>query len=121
MGVDYVKLGHNIKKYRKMSDLTQEELAKRTGYSDSHIGQIENAYGAPSFDAVCNIADALNVTLDQLNYGNIRNTDDYFTQEILRITKNFSGKQKTMVVDMTLSLMEHLEKYFDEEQNIRKE
>ena len=116
MSVDFILLGQNIKKYRKMADLTQEQLANMTGYTDSHIGQIENAYGTPSYEAVCKIANALNVTMDQLSYGNIDNTDDYFVQELKRITAEFNDKQKRFAIDMTLSLMEQLKKHFEEEQ-----
>jgi len=115
MSVDYTLLGRNIKRYRKMADLTQEQLANMTGYTDSHIGQIENAYGIPSYEAVCNIANALNVTMDQLSYGNINNTDDYFFQELKRITAEFDDKQKRFAIDMILSLMEQLKKHFEEE------
>jgi len=115
MSVDYTLLGRNIKRYRKMADLTQEQLANMTGYTDSHIGQIENAYGTPSYEAVCKIANALNVTMDQLSYGNINNTDDYFFQELKRITAEFDDKQKRFAIDMILSLMEQLKKHFEEE------
>lgn len=116
MSADYIKLGQNIKKYRKKADLTQEQLAAMTGYTDSHIGQIENAHGTPSYEAVCNIADALNVTLDQLSYGSLKNADGYFVQELLRMTEGFNDKQKRFAIDMILSLMEPLEKHFKEEQ-----
>lgn len=116
MGVDYTLLGQNIKKYRKMANLTQEQLATMTGYTDSHIGQIENAYGIPSYEALTNIADALDVTMDQLSYGNIKNDDGYFIQELLRITAGFKDKQRRFAIDMTLSLMEQIRKHFEEEQ-----
>ena len=115
MSVDFILLGQNIKKYRKMADLTQEQLANMTGYTDSHIGQIENAYGIPSYEAVCNIANALNVTMDQLSYGNINNAEGYFIEELKRITAEFNDKQKRFAIDMTLSLMEQLKKHFEKE------
>lgn len=115
MSVDYVKLGKNIKRYRRMNDLTQEQLAKMTGYSESHIGQIENAYGIPSYEALCCIADALNITMDQISYGSIQNTESYFVHELLRITNGLDEKQKRFAMDMILSLMEPLKKHFEEE------
>lgn len=117
MNVDFIGLGQNIKKYRKMANLTQEQLASMVGYSDSHIGQIENAYGVPSYEAVVKIANALNVTMDQICYGNLENTDGYFIQELVRLTKRFDDRYKTLAIDMTLSMIEQLEKYIDEEKN----
>ena len=49
MSVDFILLGQNVKKYRKIADLTQEQLSNMTGYADSHIGQVKNAYGIPSY------------------------------------------------------------------------
>ena len=48
--MDYEKLGKNIRKYRIMRGLKQEELAAAAGCSSSHIGQIENARGIPSLE-----------------------------------------------------------------------
>jgi len=115
MNVDFFELGQNVKKYRKMQNMTQEQLANETGYTDSHIGQIENAYGVPSFEAVTKIANALNVTLDQLAYGNIKNSEGYFIQEMARITGQFTNRQQKLAINTTLSLMEQLKKYFEEE------
>lgn len=115
MSADYVRLGQNIKRFRKMANLTQEQLADLSGYTDSHIGQIENAYGVPSYDALTAIADALGVTMDQLSYGSIKNADGYFVQEILRITSDFNDKQRNFAIDMTLALMEQMKKHFEED------
>ena len=117
MNVDFFELGQNIKKYRKIKGLTQEQLANATGYTDSHIGQIENAYGVPSFEAVMKIANALDVTLDQLAYGNIQNLEGYFVQELIRLTGKFSDRHKKLAIDMTVSMMEQLQKYVEEEKN----
>ena len=38
--MDYVVLGRNIRKYRQMCGLRQEDLAERCGCGNSHIGQI---------------------------------------------------------------------------------
>ena len=113
VAVDYIQLGKNIKRYRKLADMTQEQLANSTGYTDSHIGQIENAYGIPSFEAICRIAYALDVSLDQISYGVTQNTDGYFIQEMLRISKEFDDNQKNFVINMMLALAEQLKIYFD--------
>ena len=113
VAVDFKQLGKNVKKYRKLAEMTQEQLANATGYTESHIGQIENAYGIPSFEAVCRIADVLGVSLDQITYGVIHNTDGYFIQEMLRISRNFDGDQKTFAINMMLALAEQMKIYFD--------
>ena len=63
--MDYVILGKNIRKYRQMRGLRQEDLAEICDCGNSHIGQIENARGIPSLDMIVRIANALSVTVDQ--------------------------------------------------------
>ena len=61
--MEYKKLGANVRKYRKIAGLTQEELAEIIGCSNSHIGQIENGRGVPSLDTMVKIANALGVMI----------------------------------------------------------
>lgn len=37
-----INLGNNIKKYRKLLNLTQEELGAKIGSESSHLAQLEN-------------------------------------------------------------------------------
>lgn len=82
--MEYKKLGANVRKYRKIAGLTQEELAEIIGCSNSHIGQIENGRGVPSLDMMVKIANALGVMIDQFVVldGELRETQttDYFSK-----------------------------------------
>lgn len=66
--MDYMVLGSNIRKYRMMLGMRQEDLAEICGCSSSHIGQIENARGVPSLEMTVKISNALSVTVDHLSY-----------------------------------------------------
>ena len=58
----------NIKKYRKMAGLTQQELADMIGVSMHYISQIESAKPNKYFTLVIigRIADALNIDIKDL-------------------------------------------------------
>lgn len=58
----------NIKKYRKMAGLTQQELADMIGVSMHYISQIESAKPYKYFTLVIigRIADALNIDIKNL-------------------------------------------------------
>lgn len=59
-------LGQNLKEYRKLKDLTQQELAKLTNLSRSYIAGLErNAYN-PSLSTLQAIAQVLSVSVDVL-------------------------------------------------------
>ena len=117
MGADFVQIGQNIRKFRNLANLTQEQLAELTGYSNSHIGSIENANGIPSFDALSKIADALNITMDQLCFGSIKNPDSYLLREFNRLTEGFGDKEKRCSVDMITALLEQYSKHIKGNQN----
>ena len=58
----------NIKKYRKMANLTQQELADKIDVSMHYISQIESARPNKYFTLVIigRIADVLNIDIKQL-------------------------------------------------------
>lgn len=59
-------LGKNIRKYRKLRDLTLKELADLSKSSFSSISQIENGKRDPTFKLILSIAQALQVDVGKL-------------------------------------------------------
>ena len=59
-------LGDNIKKYRKISNLSQEELADKVNVTRQSVSLWETGKTQPSVDALIEIASALGVTADEL-------------------------------------------------------
>lgn len=51
--MDYETLGNNIKKYRTLANMRQEDLAVLCDCSTSYIGQIEHARSKPSWREWC--------------------------------------------------------------------
>jgi transcriptional regulator with XRE-family HTH domain len=56
----------NLKKYRRNSGLTQEQLAEKVNVSTHHIGMIESYRNNPTLDLVERIAKVLNVKVYEL-------------------------------------------------------
>lgn len=56
----------NMRTIRRLKNISQEELAFKAGISRVYIGEIEKGSKAVSIDIMGNIADALNLPLDQL-------------------------------------------------------
>ena len=71
MTIDYKALGAKIKEYRKKENITQEQLAEMADISLSHMSNIETASASVSLPALKLIADALDVTLDELLIDNL--------------------------------------------------
>lgn len=58
--------GHNVQKYRKAQNISQEKLAELAGVHRTYIGMIERAEKNITLCNIEKIAKALNVTISQL-------------------------------------------------------
>ena len=65
---EYKMIGLNIAYYRKLSGLSQLQLAEKIGISRTHMSNIEapNMPTSISLETLMDIADALNVTASTL-------------------------------------------------------
>lgn len=103
--VDYSALGQNIRKYRTISGLRHEDLAEKCNCSNSHIGQVENARTIPSLDMVVTIANALNVTVDQLLIASIDRAELVYLREIEERIKKLPTATKIIACDELSNLL----------------
>ena len=71
MAVDYIGLGDKIRFFRTKMRLSQEELAEKTDLSNVYISHLERGVRAPRLDVVINIANALNISADDLLSGSL--------------------------------------------------
>ena len=62
----YELLGLNVAYYRRMKELTQEQLAELVGIDRTHMGNIELARSGASLDVIFRIADALEIPVYKL-------------------------------------------------------
>ena len=62
----YKKLGNNIKKYRKLKGLSQEELAFMISSTRNYIGCVERMEKFPSLGFLFDVANALDIELKDL-------------------------------------------------------
>lgn len=58
----------NIKTYRTIKELTQEDLANRVGVRRETIMRLENAKYNPSLELAVKISKALDTTIEELFY-----------------------------------------------------
>ena len=71
MNIDYVSIGNRIKELRTAKGWTQAKLAEKSGVEPSNISHIERAATKLSLPTMVNIANALDVTLDEIVYGSL--------------------------------------------------
>jgi len=71
MGIDYISIGNRIREMRTDKGWTQAKLAEKSGVEPSNISHIERAATKLSLPTLVNIANALDVTLDEIAYGSL--------------------------------------------------
>lgn len=103
--VDYIALGQNIRKYRTLAGLRQEDLAELCDCSNSHIGQVENARTIPSLEMVVTIANALKVTVDQLLLASISHAELVYLREMEDRIKKLPTATKIMACEELSNLL----------------
>lgn len=59
-------IGRNIRKYRLMKKLRQEDLAEKAGLSTNYVGAIERGEKIPSLETLLVIINALGVSADMI-------------------------------------------------------
>ena len=72
MNVDYVSIGNRIREIRKSKGWTQAKLAEKSEIEPSNISHIERAATKLSLPTMVSIANALEVSLDELAYGSLK-------------------------------------------------
>jgi transcriptional regulator with XRE-family HTH domain len=60
----------NLKRIRTQKGISQDELSKKVDIHPVQFSRYERSQSVPSIDVVQKIADALEVTIDELVYGN---------------------------------------------------
>ena len=62
-------VGARIRYFRRMKDMSQEELALSANINPAYFGQVERGLKCPTIDTLCKIAGALEVTPTELLRG----------------------------------------------------
>lgn len=64
MTTDFLALRKNISIYRKLLNLTQEELSYKLGGSKNLVSNYENGVSTPDIYTLVKLADIFDITLD---------------------------------------------------------
>lgn len=73
MSIDYKAIGKNVRAARLRNNLTQEKLGEYSCVEPTNISHIERGATKVSLPTLVSLANVLNVTLDELMYGNLKN------------------------------------------------
>ena len=110
--MDYYQIGQRIRKIRKAHKLSQDELASKVGISTTHMSHIETGNTKLSLPVLVDLADALQVRVDDLLFDSPRDSVSSTGDELQQLLDGCNSKQAKAILDIAKSAKTALEKYY---------
>ena len=101
--MDYKKLGARVRQQRTLNNLTQEQLAEKTGVSISFIGHIERGEKKASVETVVALCNAMNISPSVL-------LQDSLSDAVMQSQLSFSRENQELMDNLLHVLREHSQK-----------
>ena len=108
--LDYPEIGNRIRKFRKICNLSQEELAEAVDISATHMSHIETANTKLSLTVCASIARVLNVRLDDIVFHHPDN-DNYLKNEITELISDCNDNEQKIIYDIIKASKLSIRKY----------
>ena len=100
MELDYKMIGNRISELRKKKGMTQAVLAELSEIEPSHISHIERAATKLSLPTLVAIANALEVTLDELVYNNLSKSTHVSSKIIAELIEDCSSDELFAIAEI---------------------
>ena len=108
--LNYYKIGQSIREFRKLNNLSQEQLAERVNISTTHMSHIETGNTKLSLPVFVSIANTLGVTTDELLGAKNENTKEDSIKQINLILHQCSLQEIKILTDIVRSAKESIRK-----------
>lgn len=97
---DFKKLGHKIKAVRRKRGYTQAQLAELVDCSTPYISYIEQGHKSMSIEMFVLVANALNVSSDELLRDSLENTIAVSNHEFASLLSDCSSYETCVLLDI---------------------
>ena len=111
MAVDCAEIGRRIRYHRIENKLSQEELAEMVELSSIHISHLERGRRMPSVEAIVNIANALNISADELLSESLLVSNSPDNARELELLYDCSPEEKSFILECMFSFKAILKRY----------
>lgn len=109
--MNYSGLGKRIRSYRQKLHMSQQVLGEQINYSVQHISHIETGKTKLSVECLFDIANALQVSLDELACGYVSSASPVLDEEISVLLADCSPQEKEIILETLKTLKGSLRKY----------
>ena len=108
MGLEYQAIGTRVRRLRKARGLTQQTLAELSDQEPSNISHIERGATKLSLPTLVSVANALEVTVDQLLCDSLPASRSVFETEAAHILSDCSHLELKVITETIRTLKENL-------------
>ena len=108
MEIDYKAIGIRIRRFRKEKALTQLKLSELSGQEPSNISHIERGATKLSLPTIVSIANALDVTVDDLLCDSLPAAKLPYERDVAHILADCSNQELRIITGTMRSLKEYL-------------
>ena len=105
--MDYAEIGYRIRLYRKLKNLSQEQLAEKINISPTHMSHIETGSTKLSLPVLVDLAQALDVQTDKLLF----ESKPAISEEISEILSTCNANQLDVILSILKATKSSLNKY----------
>lgn len=100
MALDYAAIGQRIRMFRIKRGWKQSDLAEKSGVEPSNISHIERAATKLSFPTLVSIANALEVSLDEIVYNSLIKNKHIYVKEIDELVGDCDPKELSSIIQI---------------------
>jgi len=100
MEINYADIGKRIQARRKILEMTQEKLAEIIDISIGHLSGIENGKTKFSFPTIVQIANVLEMSMDELLCGSLIIGKIASQNEVTALLSDCTPQETTMIIDI---------------------
>ena len=115
MEVDYIAIGNRIRNIRLSKNMAQEKLAEKADLSTPHMSHIETGSTKASLGTIIGIANALDVSVDELLCDSVMRSKHVFEKELAVLLANCNDAETYAIVEMAKTAKSVLKKVVSRE------
>lgn len=98
MAIDFKLIGERIKEIRKLSNMTQEQLAEKLNVTVGYVSQCERGISKINLEKLSEVADILQCDIAYFVSGSTLHSENYLTQEYEQKYAQLNAKQKSQII-----------------------
>lgn len=104
-GMDFMKLGNQIKYYRSEKELSQEELAERVYVTRQSISNWENNKNYPDINSIVLLSEVFEISIDNLIKGDLEKMKKEINSEEVKKLNFYASMMGILMIAAFISLM----------------